>query len=280
MNWYAPLESAKTFAGVTGSGSDALFGEAIEAASREVDLFCRRHFYVTRATKYFNAMGGDELVLGDVLTSQTFGVDSEGDQTFDGEVWVEGTDYQLLSWNAWPKWAAKSLPTGRYLFGEGARRARVTGTWGYGDGERSHPVDALGVTATVADATSTTIELSAVGTIAVGQTLYLPSTVENTYGEQVFVLGVTDGSEPTMLVTRGVNGTTAIAHAAIAVSVFVYPPTVVRSVMNLAARSWHLRGKDGIEYQRIGNYTVRFRSPELYRRDMDRMLSSLKVRRV
>ena len=248
-NLYATLASLKTLLGITATTYDADLLGYLEAASRWVDAACLRHFYVETGTRYFDGTRTDDLPLDDCMSVTSFLADSEVDGTFDGETWTEGDeeDYVLSPLNGWPKMGAMANSWGDYAFSAARRRYKVTGQWGYGDGESATPYDASGITVTLATTTGTTATLSAEGTIKAGHTLLVES-------EQLYVAAVTSDGTKQATVTRGVNGTTAATHAAKAASVYRYPRNVQRYTVLLAGDAYNGMDELGMESEGIGTY--------------------------
>ena len=251
MNWYATLADVKAELQIMATTFDALFGGYIEAASRWIDGWTRREFFVTSESRDFDGQESPhELALDDVLSITTFAEDSERDGTFDGQTWTEDTDFALFPYDEFPRLSARTLPQGSLSFSPGTRRYRITALWGYGDGESATPYEAIGVTVTVADATTTTLTLSAEGTIEAGHTIFVGT-------EQMFISAVTSDDSKKATAQRGVNGTTATEHTTAAASIFRYPFQVWRMTVMLAAKAFGDRGHEGLESERIGNYSYK-----------------------
>lgn len=262
MNWYVTLAAAKDRLGISGTGHDADLQRLIEEVSREIDRECRRHFYVRTATRVFSVLREDRVLVGDLLSVSSAGSDTELDNTFDGETLVEGTDFVLLPDDGWPKWKLWRLPKSTKRFFAGQRTLQVAGEWGYGDGERSDPVDDTGAAGTVGDATSTTVTVDDASGLSAGQTLRLDS-------EQMFVESI---AGTTLTVKRGVNGTTAAAHAGAAVKVYRYPALIEKFVKVFIGVAWNQRDAEGYFQRRIGSYSEMFHRPGEARTARERMV--------
>lgn len=244
MNLYTTLDAVKRAAGATGTSRDTLWMEKILAASRRIDLFTGRAFSVVEATRYFDGACRAEVYVDDYLAISALTTDSELDGTFDGETWVQNTDWVARPYNTWPKFAIELHPAGDYSFFGARRYLKAVGSWGYGDGLRSSPWDLLSVTGTLADASDTSLTLSAAADVEAGMTLKIES-------EQVYVSAVTT---TTATVTRGVNGTTAAAHAAAAIYVGRYPAVVTRACNSLAIGMMARDKHSGYTSEQIGAY--------------------------
>jgi hypothetical protein len=129
-NGYATLAEIKTHLTISGSTDDDRLEAAVEQASRAIDAECRRVFYATTATRYFQAEAPDLLILGDdLLTVTTLKTDQDGDRTYE-TTWAT-TDYDLTPDNASPKSAIHLAPQGRYSFPTHRKGVEIAGSWGY-----------------------------------------------------------------------------------------------------------------------------------------------------
>lgn len=205
---------------------------ALEAAARRVDEFCWRHFYALTATRVFDGDGTGELVIPDLLAATTIKLDEAGDRTFELTL-NAATDYYLL--NAYAQDQDSSPKTllrldsyngQRSYFADLERLVQIAGRWGY-----TEAVERLAMTATLTDASTTSMTVSAAGDLGIGQTLRLED-------EQVYISG---GTASPFTVKRGVNGTTSALHTAVAVDRYTYVPEVVEAALIIAGRLWKRR---------------------------------------
>ncbi len=245
MNLYATLGALKASLGVTSTARDGVFLSHLAGASRRIDLYCGRVFFVSEGDRYFDGPCGPLVYTDDYLRLDALGTDSELDGTFDGEAWVEGVDYVTSPYNAWPKFGIEVHVAGGKRWTPQRRYIKATGLWGYGDGERATPWDACAVTAAVASTDGTTLTLSADDVVSPGHTLVIEE-------EQFFVESVGTLSA---VVKRGVNGTVAAVHSAAAVSLVRYPAAVERACVTLAIAGAKREGKAGMQTERIGDYS-------------------------
>jgi hypothetical protein len=127
-----------TITDVTDPVDDAIFESVVEAASRAIDIHCRRFFYTNAAqARYYTADDGKLLFLPDDLVSiDSSGLvtDDDGDRTHEN-IWAT-TDYILLPPNAntdsEPYTMIEVDPYGSYSFPVNVTRGvKITGTWGY-----------------------------------------------------------------------------------------------------------------------------------------------------
>jgi len=244
MNLYATLGELKRALSVTSSARDALYLEHLEAASRRIEVFCGREFFLTDAVRYFDSRCNYLVYVDDYVAISALAMDSEADGTYDGETWVQDTDWFAMPYNTWPKFGIELHPNGNFSFGSGRRYIKATGVWGYGDGLSGSPWDVTAITATVADDSGTTLTLSADGVVSPGHTLLVES-------EQVYVSAV---GTLTATVLRGVNGTTAAAHTDAAVGLARYPKQVMRACITLAVAGLKREKNAGFKSERIGDY--------------------------
>jgi hypothetical protein len=249
MNLYATLTDIKVRLDITAATDDAVLLAYLEAASREVDNLCHRHFYVETATRYFDTRSDfAELLIDDVLSVTTFTTDSELDGTYDGETWTEGptNDFVLWPWNTWPKTEIQVAVQGDYSLPKNAKRyLKIIGLFGYGDGKSATPYEAAGVTVTVANGVLTTITVSANDVIEPGHTILAGT--EQMYVSAVGVLSFT--------AERGVNGTTGVAQAGAAASIYRYPKLITQAVEIAAGDLYNNEGTEGFSAERIGDYS-------------------------
>lgn len=245
MNLYATLTALKSALNVTSTARDSLYLEHLAGASRRIEQYCGRVFYLTSGVRYFNGPSGDLAYVDDFCSLSALAMDSELDGTFDGETWMEGDDWVAAPYNSFPKFGVEIHVHGDYSFVSQRRYIKATGQWGYGDGQSASPWDLKTVTVTVASTDGTTVTLSADGTVEAGHTILVGS--EQMYVESLGTLSA--------VVRRGVNGTTATAHAAVALSLAKYPVAVTRACVALAISGLSREGKAGMKTERIGDYS-------------------------
>lgn len=249
MNLYANLDELKRALRIAASTTthDAYLLELSAGASRAVDDYCKRHFYTRSAVKYLPAVNCRRVVMDDVLSVTAVGADSEGDGSFDGEAWVEDTDYTLRPRDGFPKWLmVPHKNTDKSLGYDDDEYLKVTAVWGYGDGQSASPWKSLGVTVTVADASATSVTASASGSINPGDTLRAGT-------EQMYVEST---SGTTLTVLRGVNGTTAAAQSAATAYRAQYPAPVTRFVVALASEAFGKRTAAGVRQEMLGTHQI------------------------
>ena len=248
MNAYCTLSQLKTQLGITATTDDTDLRKTIEGTSRGIDNYCKRPFYSTLATRYFDVAAGGGIKLNDDLLSiTTMTVDDDGDGTF-GETWTEDTHFMLKPFNCWPKYELWVVPytANTQTLTVAQRALKIIGNWGYGDGESASPWLASGLTITVASTTGTAVTASAAGFVA-GQTIRVGT--EDMYIEAATTTALT--------ARRGVNGSTAQIHVAVAASIAQYPAPIGLYCIASAARSWKDFKEAGYDSEYIGTYSYR-----------------------
>lgn len=243
-NTYADLAMLKApgALNITGNSYDARLLALLEAASRWIDGYCNRHFYLLQAARRFSgrrmAVPTPGLVRLDSLKT-----DRDGDGVF--ETALSARDYRLEPANADPShpWgfpyqrviAAGGLAE-RGGFPTGAASVEITGAWGYREvwEDTGARLDAGQMVTDGASVLS--VAGDGVAGLAAAQTLRLNM-------EQVYVAAVT---ETGVVVRRGVNGTAAAAHlGGSALARFVYPAPVTEACLQLTMRAWQGRSAEG-----------------------------------
>lgn len=269
MNLYGTLDAMKAALGVTSTARDGVYLSHLEGASRRIDLYCGRSFFVAKGDRYFDGPCGPLVYTDDFLSLSALATDSEYDGTYDGEAWVEGVDYVTGPVNSWPKHAIEVHVSGGKRWTPQRRYIKATGLWGYGDGNRATPWDLTTITATVASTDGTTLTLSDDGVVSAGHTLLIED-------EQVYVESVATGEAT---VQRGVNGTTAASHTAAPVYVVRYPAAVERACVTMAISAMSRESKGGMLMERIGDYSYTLAGEASEKDFMQRALMGL-VRQV
>lgn len=238
MNLYADLVKLKQRLEPTGTAGSFTTDyntpllQVLNAASRQIDMFTNRRFYVWYGTKYFDG-SSDPFDVYDLLSidSGGFDLDESADDTYGSE--VATTDYYLYPLNEWPKTQIKTAPDGEYGgFASGIRKGiRIVGNWGYGDGESASPYFDSGDSVQNDPLTdsSSSLTVSGGGNFGEGQTLLIES-------EQVYISSI---SSQTLTILRGVNGTTAASHVQnTTIYIYQYPYDIVEACLIQAMRWW------------------------------------------
>ncbi len=235
-NAYVSLDALKG-AGVlniTGDEHDERLLAVSETASRAVDRYCNRSFYVLSAARSFDGAGGPRLLVPDLICVNRDGLktDEDGDGHPD-TVW-HTSDFRLLPGNADPDndgnpasrpYTAIEARGKRARFPAGRGSVRVSGKWGWW--RHLRPTGRL--QSAIAGAGETALELAEWSEVAPGRTLLVGS-------EQMYVEARQSNA---LSVQRGVNGTARMGHdAGVEVYVFEYPLPVSEAALTLAAILW------------------------------------------
>ena len=232
-NTYTGLAEMKSLAAITGSDGDSGLWLALEAASRAVDRFCNRHFFVLGATRTFDVEDREGFGIPDLVSVTALCEDADRDRVF--EVTRQTDDYLLYPLNAeptspWgrPHYKVLADPVGsRPEFTVGRSTVEIAGQWGYRSdtADTGADVDQGGTLS----AAATTVTVTDGSLVSAGQTLLLGS-------EQLFVREVSGNN---LTVARGLNGTTATTHPdGSDLFVYRYPGPVARAVLLMAGRFW------------------------------------------
>ena len=238
MYSYATIDDLKLIGKIALTTDDAQRRRVLEAVTKEVDAYVRRTFRTYLATYYFSPQAAGRILLDaerlglGLLSVTTLKTDGDGDRTYE-KTWAT-TDYDLLPLNATndqrPYWEIAKAPNGTLSFPIATRAVEVVGKWGfYEDLVRSDSLLNGALTAS-----QTTVIVDDEADFEVLQTILVDS-------EQMYVTAVTTDSTHTLMVVRGVNGTTAASHLDAVVDVYRYPNDVVEAVLMQASRLWTRR---------------------------------------
>ena len=242
-NAYGDLTTLKSaaFLNTPDDGHDERLLGMLETASRWIDGYCDRHFFVTAGERRFDGTGRVTLAVTDLVAAAEVRVRQGSTGRWVG--WNSG------DWLAYPLNAAPTEPGGRpytrIVATAGGRRfplsrggVIIAGTWGYGDVREDTGLQVSGTEAAAAD---TEITVAASGdvsaSLAAGHTVRIGD-------EQMYVTNAADDGQgaTTLTVQRGVNGTTPATHAVgSGVSVYRYPSAVTEACLQQAALWWRER---------------------------------------
>ncbi|MDD5510906.1 MAG: hypothetical protein PHI12_08850 [Dehalococcoidales bacterium] len=251
MNCYVPISDLKTALAITATTDDVVLRNIADSASRMIDRFTGRVFYVTSATKYFD--GRTPLWIPDCLSITTLKTDEDGDATFENT--FAETDYILYgpgeddALNRYPRIRIElSMDSDYGGFATGVKKGvQIIGTWGYGDGISATPylVDTT-LSAAISSTSATTCAVTAATNLSAGQTILIDS-------EQMFIQSI---STTTLTVVRGVNGTTAATHSnGASLYIYQYPFDVWQACLALASAVYQNRSKQGLSSETLGDYS-------------------------
>jgi len=271
-NSYGTLSTLKTMLDVSGTGDDTLLLQSLEMASRSVDAYCRRKFYVTSETRQFRGESSRLMLYDDLLSITTF-LTLKDDRSTE-KTWA-ATDYELfpLGDTRYPKeYIELADATTAGSFANNTRRGvQVVGLFGYGTGSSATPYEsATTVNDGDFDATETTFTATAGTTLNIGETILIDS-------EQMYITGI---STHVITVQRAMNNTTGATHAnSGTVYVYKYPQEIVNACYLQAGRiskRWRTAYATTIGAVEMSPYDVSIGLDN----DVKRLLDRFKVMRV
>ena len=247
---YATIADLKGVLGITSTTDDTTMRKITEAASRNIDSYCNRRFYVTSETKVFD--GAVILHVPDLLSITTLKTDEGNDGTFENT--FATSDYYLYgvgledTINTVPKIRIEINPTGDYgSFAAGYKNSvQIVGTWGYGDGISATPY-ILDTTITEdLTAGESAIDVTSVTNLSAGNVILIGS-------EQYYIYSI---SSLTLTVEPGVNGTTQATHSSGAtIYIYQYPADIRQACIDLSVALYQNRAKQGLQSERLGDYS-------------------------
>jgi hypothetical protein len=238
-NAYADLATLKSggVLNISSTGFDSRLLALLEEASRWIDNYCNRHFFVLNATRRFDG-GVRELPVPDLISVATLRTDDDQDRIY--EVTWDEEDYLLYPLNAQPQqpWGrpytrvlADAASGCRQAFPPGKATVEIVGKWGYREAMRDSGAD-IDQGSPVSES-DTVFTVSDGGKLAAGMTLLIGD-------EQVYVSAVAGND---LTVFRGVNGTAVSVHPDEGdILIYSYPGSVVEACLLLASRMWQRRG--------------------------------------
>jgi hypothetical protein len=218
---------------LTGTGDDPELFQLLLANSGWTDSYANRHFYPRIQTLEFDGPGGARLLIPDLIAITSLKADENDDGAFEA-TWA-ATDYRLGPHNAEPTdhWAGPytnitaRTAGNKKSFLAGERNYEIVGRWGYleyKEDSASNINDAGGISGT-----DLIVTVTSGADFAMGQTILVES-------EQMLVTNIAANN---LTITRGLNGTTAAAHAdALDVFILRWPPAVERATLINTARMW------------------------------------------
>ncbi len=195
-----------------------------ETVADLIDTYCRRHFVLETATKYFDRPAdGSRLHFGfDLLSLTTLTVGRVS-----GVVWTEGTQFWLKPLNSTPKKWMDAEPGYTFRSAPETKKAiSVAGVWGYID--REIKVTDVG-SGDITDSATTLPVTAGEGTNMDGMLIEIGSEL----------MYVSAAAANAVTVVRGVFGTTAAAHSENDDVNRKLPPAIVRrAALALAVRAY------------------------------------------
>ncbi len=246
---YANLSDLKDMLGITATTDDTTLRKTLERASKEIESYTGRTFYSVSATKYFD--GNSPLWIPDLLSITPSGLQLDEDGNASFESILTTSDYVLYgvsevdSLNTFPINRIEISDNSDYGgFANGIKKGvKITGNWGYGDGTSAPYYAETTLAASVSSGTIASVSVN--DALSPGMTALIGT-------EQIFI----NSGSTSLGVERGVNGSTAAVHASgETIYVYKYPKDIENACLDLASALWNLRGKQGIQSERIGDYS-------------------------
>lgn len=130
VNGYTTLDELKARFDVIDDKADAILEQTIEAASRQIDGMCGRHFYYATETHYYEADSWEYIETDDIVSVTTLATDEDASRDY-ATSWGP-TDFELGPGESEPYTRIYAAPLGAYAFPVLQRRGvRVVGVFGW-----------------------------------------------------------------------------------------------------------------------------------------------------
>ena len=230
---------------------DTLLTRLASGVSRWIDNECKRVFYPSLATRYFDGGGRAGLWVPDLLSITSISYSDDDGDTYTALVAADyiatvAGDYNSLK--SYTKLIISRLSDTLSVWPLGQRSVKIVGVWGYaddrdrvwddtGDTVENNPLTAGGTSLTVNDVDGLDI-YGVLARFQGGQLLR----IESEYIETSLTISTTAN---TIGITRGRNGTTDAAHVVnTAISVW-RPPEPIREAVIIQAVRQMERGFQG-----------------------------------
>ena len=243
-NYYVHRDLLKSALGLESCATAAHLelDAVLEGVGREIDRHAGFHFYAASGVRYYTPTNSTMLTLDAPLVAVgSIMLDSDNNASYDSTLTT--SDYFMLPYNATadspprPYWGFELAQNTTASLPKGTRRgAKITGTWGYYN-KRTTIASVLSTAMTSAALTG---EFSNSSLLHPGQT-YL---IDN---EQIFITrngksgSDTATTSGTVGIQRGVNGTSADAHASGATLGLYEYPVVDKAALFQAERDYRAR---------------------------------------
>jgi hypothetical protein len=268
---YCTIQDVKNSLGITSTTDDTIMRKICEASTSAIERYCNRKFQAYTATKLLE--GAVELDIPDLLSITTLKTDEDADGTYENTLAV--TDYYLYgggledAYNKFPKVTIKINPNGDYSsFASGVQLGvQIAGLWGYGDGISATPYISDTTTNEALDASETGVDVTSATNLSAGNTILVES-------EQMYIYSI---SSTTLTVERGVNGTTAATHdTAKTIYIYQYPSDIRQACIDLSVALYQNRSKQGLQTERIGDYSYTIAGTSLGKSMVESVLDSIR----
>ena len=270
---YASIADLKGILGITSTTDDTVMRKILEAASRSIDNYCNRTFVTQTATKVFD--GANTLHIPDLLSIDSSGLKTDTDGDYDYDNTYATTDYILYgvgledTLNTYPKIRIEIDKNGDYSsFASGYQKGvQIAGIWGYGDGISAAPYIADTTITEDLTAGEADVDVTAVTNLSAGQLILIGS-------EQYYIYSI---STLTLTVEAGVNGTTEAIHSnGATIYIYQYPSDIRQACLDLGVALYQNRSKQGLQTERIGDYSYTIAGTSLGKSMVDSILESIR----
>ncbi len=240
LNLYATPTDLKRRLGITDTTHDVVLWHLLDVASRVVDGYCNRNFYVSTESKRYDVRERLAVHVDDLIEITELAEDHDRDGAYEKtrgltDMILYPLDSDPTSQHGVPHRVIriKSRRSGA-CFPLGRAAVKVTGRWGY----RSHTVSLDGYTddsGTSVTKASRSIKVDDARHMLAGQTIFVDD-------EQMFIRSV---GASVVTVERGINGTVAAEHLdGSLLKALQFPAEVVESTLLTAVDRW--RRRDGV----------------------------------
>ena len=241
INSYATTQEFKNFKTQraqstinTDAADDLVIGSLLESASRYIDDQCRRKFYPSIETRYFNVpedQNNDLLLFvdADLLEITTL---TNGDTTT-----ITSTSYNLLPRNVSPKYGIKLIPTSNIYWmndstGNGEFVIPVYGVWGFHNNYSQRAWQNVGTLGSDLNISSLSATLTAGHAVLTDMLVKIDS--------ELMLVSVSTNTMT--ILNRGENGSTAATHSSGAVVYAWIPqPEIKNAVLLIASNMYSAR---------------------------------------
>lgn len=241
INSYATTQEFKSFKTQraqstvnTDAADDLVIGSLLESASRYIDDQCRRKFYPSIETRYFNVpedQNNDLLLFvdADLLEITTL---TNGDTTT-----ITSTSYNLLPKNTYPKYGIKLIPTSNIYWmndstGNGEFVIPVYGVWGFHNNYSQRAWQNVGTLGSDLNISSLSATLTAEHAVLTDMLVKIDS--------ELMLVSVSTNTMT--ILKRGENGSTAATHSSGAVVYAWIPqPEIKNAVLLIASNMYSAR---------------------------------------
>lgn len=249
MNIYCRLSDVKSRLRIAGTSSDADLLWNMEMASRLIESFTNRKFYLKRAVKYFDIPVGwssKPLFIPDVYTIITLSLDRSLDRTYSTEISVD----DIYRYPSNEMYCMKLIPSG-FVWPVGLQTVKLDAEWGY------LSRDPWKSTTWTIDIES---DIAETGTISPGNSA-VEAGMTILVGEERMYVSAIEKSALFDIATllRGINGTTAGGpYVGALVSIGQYDEIIEKMTVLIAARLFNTSGSEGIRNESLGTRSITY----------------------